>query len=499
MKLTHLIIRNYAGIAAADIAVPPGGILIKGGNARGKTSILRALRAALLAQGLDPSCIHQGADKSEILVDMEALHARRTIRQSGGKDLVVTGPSGDIKTKPQTILNELFGNELDPLAFYLAKDDERRRMIYQVMPMELYEDDVYRWTGDHLPGPFIGHGLEVLAGVRKRYYDKRSQANAAADLSKRTADELKAKADRMGSQFSAVSAEEAKRLLGQVQFSLHELTGRQAAYREAREKAGPTRERIEKIRNQQPLGVGPQLDLREPGERARVSGERVLALRLELEAAEKAHQADVEDLALMERAAATWKETVAARENDMRQANELEASLAGIESMAVPQEELDAASKRVQDAASALAQAQLAEDYQAARRAADDARVQAVKDLDEAGHLDQVVRTLTTDAPRELAARSNAIPGLDIDKQITLDGVGIDDLSGKEQMQFAVNLAKRVRGEGRVLTIDGTEKLDEDELPGFLKMAVAGGWQVIATRVTKGPLEITIISEEEGT
>jgi hypothetical protein len=483
MRITRLTIRNYAGIASADIAIPPAGIVIKGGNARGKTSILRGLRAALLAQGLDPSCIHQGADKSEILVDMEVLHARRTIRQ-GGKDLVVTGPGGDIKPKPQTILNELFGKEVDPLAFYLADDKERRRMIYQVMPMEVTGEDVHRWTGEPMLGnPFIGHGLEVLAGIRQRYYDKRTAANAAAEESGRRADELRAKADAMGSPSSAVSEGEAVQLLGTVQRELNELTWLRAAHEQARAKAGPTREKIERLRadadgeQKLPVQIGGVED---------VDADSVDELETFKRRLREAF--DLADVAIA---------SVKRRRQYLDQVTELEESLAGIDSMAVPQEELDAASKRVQDAAAALAQARQAEDYRAARAAADEARVRAVKDLDEAGHLDQVVRTLTTDAPRELAARSKAIPGLDVSQKITLDGVAIDDLSGKEQLEFAVALAKRVRGEGRVLTVDGMEKLDEDELPGFLKMAVAGGWQVIGTRVTRGELQIEAISEEE--
>lgn len=484
MKLTRLTIRNYAGIAAADIAVPPGGILIKGGNARGKTSILRALRAALLAQGLDPSCIHQGADKSEIFVDMEVLHAHRTIRQ-GGKDLVLTGPSGDVRPKPQTILNELFGKEVDPLAFYLAKDDERRRMIYAVMPMEVTGEDVHRWTGEPMVGnPFIGHGLEVLAGIRQRYYDKRTTANAAAEESKRKADELRAKADAMGSQFSAVSVAEATALLATVQRELNELTGRLAAYRQAREGAGPTLTKIEAKRYEAAQAKTFPLSYSYPSFPF-IAFPDAQSLRAQMKADQDRLDAMTDDL-----------ESVYKGERLLEEVRSLEASLAGIDAMVVPQGELDGASQRVQDAAAALAQARLAADYQEARVAAGAAQAQAVKDAGAAGALDQVVRTLTTDAPRELAARSNAIPGLEIAKQITLDGKGIDDISGKEQMQFAVDLAKRVRGQGRVLVIDGTEKLDEDELPGFLKMAVAGGWQVIATRVTKGVLKIEAITEE---
>lgn len=484
MRITRLTIRNYAGIASADIAVPPAGILIKGGNARGKTSIVRALRAALQARGVDAGCIHQGADKSEILVDMEALHAQRTIREKK-TDLVVTNQSGMVQPKPQTILNELFGKEVDPLAFYLAKDDERRRMIYQVMPMEVTASDICRWTGETTPGSFIGHGLEVLAGIRQRYYDKRTTANAAAEDSKRRADELRAKAEAMGSPSSAVSAADAAQLLAETQRELNELTGRQSAYRQAREAAGPTLAKIEEMRYRAAESKTFPLSYSYPSFPEIVfPDEDSLCRQMQADRGRlDAMNADLESVRKGRRL--------------LNEARDLETSLAGIDSMAVPQEELDAASKRVRDAASALAQANLAEDYQKARAAADAARVQAVKDLDEAGRLDQVVRTLTSDAPRELAARSNAIPGLEVAQKITLDGVAIDEKSGKEQMQFAVDLAKRVRGEGRVMTIDGTEKLDEDELPGFLQMAVAGGWQVIATRVTKGPLEITIISEEE--
>jgi hypothetical protein len=503
MYISRLIIRNYCGIKAADIEIPPKGIVITGGNRRGKTSILRAAKAALLARGVDPLSIRLGEEKAELLVDLaggRALHVRRSIRQRGS-DISVTGADGLPEGKPQTLLTDLFGQDLDPLAFYLAKDPERRRMLYELMPMDVQVEDVMRWTqGRETPWEKPpGHGLEVIAGIREKYYAKRTAANAAAKESARGYKELRTKLDAMGAPASAVSIVEAAKLLADAQRELNELTGRQAAYEQARQKAGPTRDRIEKIRNQPPLGAGPQLDLREPGERARVSGDRVRVLRLELEEAEKAHRADLEDLALMERAAVTWKETVAARENDLRQAKELEASLAGIDSMGIPPQEVTAAGNRVQAAAAALAQANLAADYKKAHDTANEARSQALNDGDLAEALDDIVNTLTKDAPLELAARSEAIPGLAIGEHITLDGIAIATLSGMEQIRFSVDLAKRVKKEGKVLIVDDMEKLDSEEFPGFVEMAVAGGWQLIGARVTGKEIEIIAIGKEETT
>lgn len=492
MYISRLIIRNYCGIKAADIMIPPKGIVITGGNRKGKTSILRSLKAALLARGVDPTAIRLGEEKSELLVDLvggRPLHVRRSIRQRGN-DVSVTGADGMPEGKPQTLLDDIFGKDLDPLRFYLADDKARRQMLYEIMPMDVQVEDVMRWTQGH-ETPWVkppGHGLEVIAAIREKYYSKRTLVNAKAKESARRYKELRTKVDAMGTPESAVSVVEATKLLADAKRELNELTGRQSAYEQARQKAGPTRKRVEELRE---LALGQIADTPIGGE-VLCPGLMDVFVTTSAEVRER-----------VELYAATLKEMndlanrLASRENQLAEADRLEASLAGVDSMAVPQQEVTAAGDRVQAATAALSQAILAADYKTARESADEALAVAHNDDDMAEVLDVIVNTLTKDAPRELAARSNAIPGLEIGEYITLDGISIQTLSGMQQIQFSVDLAKRVKKDGKVLIVDDLEKLDSDEFPGFVEMATADGWQLIGARVTGKEIHIIAIGKEE--
>lgn len=503
MKIARLIIKNYGGIAAADIKVPPAGIVIKGGNHRGKTSILRALKAVLLARGIDPSAIRLGEDKSEILVDMDKLSARRTIRASGSPDLVVTDGVGTIQRKPQTVLDQLFGRDLDPLGFYLADDKARRRMIYDVIPMTVTGADMQRWTQqqENVIGESADPGLEVIERFRAKYYALRTTANAAVEAAQLRAQATRVAADKLvlarGPAYSSVAPAAAQRALDEAQRRLNELAGKQAGFEQARKVAAPTREKIASLRElaTAPIGAVPQLDLREPGERVRVSAGVIAKIEQELRVAKEEHEAQVKELAMMEKAAQVWREMLAKREDAQRQSDELEASLAGVAAMVVPADQVDGASEAVKVAAAALIRANDAEAIRVADDQALEAKAAAGDLQTRAKLLDEIVRTLTTVAPRELAERNNGIPGLTIGETIALDGIPIDTKSGQEQLQFAVDLAKRARTDGKVLLVDGLERLDDEEFADFVKLAVADGWQLIGTRVTGGELTIEAITE----
>ena len=45
-RITHLTVRDFRGISELDVDVAPKGAIFAGSNARGKTSALKAIRAA---------------------------------------------------------------------------------------------------------------------------------------------------------------------------------------------------------------------------------------------------------------------------------------------------------------------------------------------------------------------------------------------------------------------------------------------------------------------
>jgi hypothetical protein len=126
-----------------------------------------------------------------------------------------------------------------------------------------------------------------------------------------------------------------------------------------------------------------------------------------------------------------------------------------------------------------------------------DAKAAVERGEAEAERLDAIVNRLTKDAPAELAKRSNLIPGLELTPTtITLDGTPLDSRSGKEQMFFAVELAKRMNARSRILIVDDLQDLDPDQQPEFIKMAREGGWQLIGSLVARGDLAVIGLKDE---
>ena len=83
MGISKITIKNYRGIRLQDITVPPGGLIAAGVCGVGKTSVLRALQAALAARGVGFEDVHQGEEKAEILVTLDdGMKIRRTITKA---------------------------------------------------------------------------------------------------------------------------------------------------------------------------------------------------------------------------------------------------------------------------------------------------------------------------------------------------------------------------------------------------------------------------------
>ena len=139
--------------------------------------------------GIGPEAIRIGADKSEILVDLDKvddvrrtkLEVKRTIGKKS-KSIAVTGSDGVPLPKPAEQLAALFGGRaLDPLKFLLADAKEQRRIVLAANPVRVTGEDLTRWTGEAKDWNVDGHGQEVLARVRQMYFDQRTTAGKLAD------------------------------------------------------------------------------------------------------------------------------------------------------------------------------------------------------------------------------------------------------------------------------------------------------------------------------
>ncbi len=509
MKARKIRITNYRGIQEAEIPIGSGGVIAKGRCESGKTSFLDAFRAAMVATGIAPSDIHFGADKAEIVVEVETLRSALRIRRGitkNGNSLVVSNEDGFKLDAPQTRLREMLGGGgFDPLDFFLAKEADRRRVILDATPVKVTEEDVRRWIPQEAePGAVVsleGHGIEVLGRLRKWYYDRRTEANKVAKVAGEEAGraELAAAAhatNRLDGLDSDAIENEAERARG----VLLDVQSRQRAAASARDASVEARTRIERMRTEAVVleasaAKGPTDDeIAAETQEFALAQSRVAELVRELADAEKNLELHRVRLGGLGRSREIATTTMGQAEQLRARAAELEAAITNA-APDVPEDEAEAAQAASVSAETAIATLDRARTEQFARLKAEKYRAEAQAAEELANGLDKIVDVLTNVAPKELAARGNLIPGFDVEA-MSLDGVALNTLSGGQKLEFAVKLAKRANPEARILICDGLERLDPERMEAFVKMATADGWQLIASRVEAGEITFEAIEAE---
>ena len=499
IQITRLRITNFRGIASLDVPVGPGGVLFSGTNGEGKTTAIEAINAACEGVGIGPDAIRIGAERSEILVDLDKVEAaRRTkleVKRTIGKkskSIAVTGSDGVPLPKPAEQLAVLFGGRaLDPLKFLLADAKEQRRIVLAANPVQVTAEDLTRWTGEEKDWNTDGHGQEVLARVRQMYFDQRTKAGQVADQAKAAVTVKAQEADRLRVEKPETMTPDAARThVAAAERELAVLRDRrkQAAEREAA--SAGTRQKIVKLRAEaeemmaRPQAVGPTEA--EAGEADR----ELKAAELALAEAQRRYEAAVSaGKAIDERIKEARRLEVEANEA-VAQATALEAAIAVDETGDVA--ELLAAAELAKDKAEAqVVRADATAKWNAAKANVVTAEM-IQHEADTAwSKLDTIVKTLTTEAPAEIAGRADLVEGLEVTQDaILLDGKNIALLCGAEKMHFAVTLAKRMAGKAKILTVDGLEQIAPAKQPEFVRVCLDGGWALFATVVADGAMRI---------
>ena len=182
--VTHIRVRNYRGIENLDIDIPPSGVVFAGRNAAGKTSALLALRSALESEGIGADSIRFDAAKAEILVDMQALLARRTITRRGTTSEALARDGSPLPRAKEQIHEILGDRRLDPLAFFLATPKDQRQILLAACNAPMTAEDLNTWCEETRDWTLTGNGLEDLARVRQMFFDQRTKAGQTLHLAK---------------------------------------------------------------------------------------------------------------------------------------------------------------------------------------------------------------------------------------------------------------------------------------------------------------------------
>ncbi|MDT8902222.1 hypothetical protein [Anaeroselena agilis] len=186
--IKRLVIRNALGIK--ELVVNAGHVnLIRGGNERGKTSILECIEKALYNQQRRAKFVRTGEDQAYLELETDdGLKVERSIPAEGDPSAKVTIKGHPITT-PESYLKELFGVvgkrkgdvfAFNPVDFMAKKDTEQTGILLGMLPISVTAEDAAEWFGpDQIPAvDYSKHGLQVVREMEKWWYDGRHQANS---------------------------------------------------------------------------------------------------------------------------------------------------------------------------------------------------------------------------------------------------------------------------------------------------------------------------------
>ncbi len=130
MKVEHLEIEGFLGIARARIDFPTPVKLLCGPNGAGKSSIAEALRFALLGESArvrlkkdHPQLVHGGARRARVAAVVDGTEYAREVRSAR---LEAEAPA----------LPETLAFALDPPRLAQLDPDARRRLLLRVMDVK---------------------------------------------------------------------------------------------------------------------------------------------------------------------------------------------------------------------------------------------------------------------------------------------------------------------------------------------------------------------------
>ncbi|WP_291163397.1 AAA family ATPase [Gemmatimonas sp. UBA7669] len=150
MKLVRLTAENFLRLQAVEIKPDGALVQISGRNGAGKSSVLRALEAALAGkEALPADPVRHGADEAVIEVDLGDFLVKRTVKADGRTTLTVSTPEGAKFSSPQKMLDGLLSSlAFDPLAFSRMKPREQRDTLANLVGLskQLAELDAVQKT-----------------------------------------------------------------------------------------------------------------------------------------------------------------------------------------------------------------------------------------------------------------------------------------------------------------------------------------------------------------
>jgi DNA repair exonuclease SbcCD ATPase subunit len=440
--LYRLRVSNFLGVEAARVIQFGKVTRIAGPNTSGKTSLLKAIEAGLIARGENPNLVNIYATseegkpepKAEVVLDLGDLRVTRSFTRAGGNyPKLKRYDAGtemwlDEDKKVATLLKSLVDSPLifNPAEFVLSDEERRRALILQALPIRITPDELKRDFGETHLGPVNcdRHGLEVIAEVLATINEKRTGVGREVDKLKGAWESIVLPED-----FVDAGPRDTKALMASVE----------AAGQAKSEQAHLERQALEEQHRAQTLGT----QITE------------LETRLEELRGQKT-QAEAQATKLLEQAQAVQIPDVSAAEESLSATNEYE------------QNRRKAAEKQAAEKAYAKGQS-------------------VYEELDRLSKLAQSMPALL------LNAAEMPIEGLSVEigdlvrgkPELTIRYQGrlLEDLSTAEQLLLGLAVAKATAGDLKIILVDRLECLDAASYAALMEQMAADDYQYVISEV----------------
>lgn len=476
MKISKLKIENLYGIEQLEL--DGKSVELTGSNGVGKSSVLDAIRLALTNNSKRKYIVKNGEKEGIVFVKLDngiTIDRKKRVDKSDYKS--IKDDNGNEISSPETFLKDIFTPlQLEPVEFLSMSEQEQNRILLNLIEFNKDKKEFIQEKFEEIPSwvNYDNSILEILNQIQSKegmYYQNREEINRDArnglaiiqDIAKDIPENYeynKWKNYTLSDKYEELNKDK----------NFNEKIDKSIAYKE--DYANKIKQ-IETVENNTLL----QIEADKTTEKNKITAEilglksRIELLQKELEnvdmkyenvISETKSQTIAEKAKLDEniRVANEWaskeKKNTEELENELKIAEEMKGHLNEYDRMKDMQEKVDTLQKESQD---------LTDKIELARQLPG-------KILKEAK------------LPVENLSVENGIP--------LVNGLPIGNLSEGEKLQLCVDVTLSNNNNLKLILIDGTEKLSEENRKKLYEICKEKGLTVIATRTTDNP-ELSII------
>lgn len=523
-RISRLEIKNCLGISELEIQAGKVNI-IRGGNERGKSSVLEVIEKGLRNTVRRTKFIKDGADEGTLYIELDdTTRIDRRVKPDGKESSKITQHGASIP-KPETYLKSLVGDGFgfNPVDFMGQKDKDQTEILLSLIPMRVKEEDLREWFGEVPPVNLNQHAIDVLAYLAEKYfYDKRTIANSEV---RECNNEIQSLFENLPDNYNGDEWREVN--IGELWQAVQDGQKVNNLREQAQQIVNGLADKVSSIDTRYDLQIKEQKEL----------------LEFKIEKAKKSVEDDKQvirdeitdreyDIAELEKEITKWEEMIASNRqlieghklnilnlNDKLNNVDTQIVATKIESLnnehAIELKNIE--EKRLAEIGEARNKANDAQAYldtkevvvlEPLQQKAQEAekmkgfislydQMQRHRDslqtkLTRAAHLNECV-DIARNKPAELL-QSIELPikglGINDQMQLAIDGLPISNLSTSRQIKFVLDVARATAGPLKLICVDRFESLDRDQQEIFLKEIENDDFQYFITCVTGGELGV---------